>query len=135
MKQWGITDAGAIAGYQGSAATPIAPGDYLASPAISDVPVKWGATDALQRQQIATQKWIGLYPDGMEAWADIRRSGLPKLYPVANIENPEVAAGKQIRRIHFLTTEKQTNGAAVEAATQLLGGPDVVSTPLWWDKN
>jgi hypothetical protein len=134
MNQWGITDANAIAAYIGSTATPVAPGDQQNSPAVNDTPVKWGASDAVNRAQIGMQKWLALYPDGIEAWADIRRADQPQLYPVVHSENTDLPAGTAIRRIPFLTLERQTNGDAVQAAESLLGGPDKVSTPLWWDK-
>jgi len=88
-------------------------------------------------QQIMTQKWIALFPDGMEAWADYRRSHVLPLYPVANSDNPLITntSTQWLRRIPFLLTEKQTNGAAVQAAVSLLNGPDNELTPLWWDKN
>jgi hypothetical protein len=138
--QWGITDATTISNYINSTATPIAPGDYLNSPPMTNIPVKFGATAAVQLEQIATQKWIALYPDGMEGWADYRRSHVLKLYPVANSDNPDIpdptAPNSQwIRRIPFLTSEYQTNGTEVNKAVGLLGGPDKITTPLWWDKN
>ena len=138
MNQWGITDAAAISTYQSSTATPVAPGDYLNSPAVSTIPVKFNtATEATAREQIATQKWLALFPDGIEAWADYRRSRLLKLYPVVNSDNPDITntTAQWIRRITFIESEKQTNAAAIPHAIELLGGPDKVTTPLWWDKN
>lgn len=135
MNQWGLTDAAAIAAYVSSDKTPIAPNDGLQSPAMSNIPVKWSATPALQREQIGTQKWLALYPDGIEAWAEFRRTKYPKLYPVANNENADLATGQRPRRIPFLLLERNTNLEAVTAAESLLGGADKVSTPLWWDKN
>ena len=78
-----------------------------------------------------------MYPDGMEAWADYRRSRYLKLYPVANSDNPDVTntTTQWIRRIPFLESEKSVNGAEVEKAKALLGGEDKITTPLWWDKN
>lgn len=138
MRQWGITDAAAIAAYKASTKTPVAPADFVSSPALSNIPVAFHASDLnIQREQIATQKWLALFPDGIEAWADFRRSGLPKLYPVLNSDNPDITnpATQRVRRIPFLEFERQTNTAAVEAAEALLGGPDKVTTPLWWDRN
>ncbi|WP_128546467.1 SusD/RagB family nutrient-binding outer membrane lipoprotein [Larkinella soli] len=135
MKQWGIADAAAIKAYQASTKTPVAPNDFLKSPALSNVPVAWGATEAVQREQIATQKWLALFPDGFEGWAEYRRTRYPKLYPVANSDNPDIPAGGVLRRIPFLDVERQTNSAEVIKAAGLLGGPDKVTTPLWWDKN
>lgn len=135
MKQWGISDAAAIAAYISSSKTPIAPGDQQNSPALSNIPVKWGATVAEQREQIGTQKWLALFPDGIEAWAEFRRTRYPKLYAPVNSENADLPAGQFMRRIPFLDLEKNTNKPAVDAAAALLGGPDKASTPLWWDKN
>ena len=135
MKQWGVTDAAKVAAYVGSTKTPMAPGDALSSPALSNIAVKWGGSEAVQREQIGTQKWLALFPDGLEAWAEFRRSRFPKLYPIANSNNADLPSGTFIRRIPFLDLEKQTNGDAVKAAEGLLGGPDKASTPLWWDKN
>ena len=137
MHQWGITDQAAITSYINSTATPTAPNDFLNSPAMTDIPVKFAASIDDQREQIATQKWLAVFPDGFEAWADFRRSRYLKLYPVARSENPDITntTTQWIRRIPFLESEKAVNGDEVEKATGLLGGPDNVLTPLWWDKN
>jgi len=110
----------------------------LKSPAVSKAPIKWASDIATQREQIAIQKWLAIFPDGTEAWADYRRSRSFILYPVANSENPDISdpTKQWIRRIPFLLSEKQNNKAAVDAAVPLLGsGGDKVTTPLWWDKN
>ncbi|RNI37443.1 SusD/RagB family nutrient-binding outer membrane lipoprotein [Hanamia caeni] len=137
LAQWGITDATIVNNYINSMNTPVPPGDYLNSPAMTTIPVKFGTSLAEQKEQIATQKWLALFPDGMEAWADYRRSHILKLYPVVNSDNPDITNTRTqwIRRIPFLLSETQNNGAAVEAAIPLLNGPDKVTTPLWWDKN
>ena len=62
MKQWGITDAAAITAYINSTSTPIAPNDYLNSPPVTNIPVKWGATPAVQLEQVALQKWLATLP-------------------------------------------------------------------------
>lgn len=138
MKQWGITDAATITAYINSTSLPIAPNDFLNSPPVTNIPVKWDpANIAVENEQIALQKWLAMFPDGMEAWADYRRSRYLKLYPVANSDNPDITntTTQWIRRIPFLLSEKQTNGAEVDKAVGLLGGPDKITTPLWWDKN
>jgi hypothetical protein len=137
FKQWGISDPAVITAYINSMSTPIAPNDYLNSPPVTDIPVKWGATPAVQLEQVALQKWLATFPDGMEAWADYRRSHVLKLYPVANSDNPDITntTNQWIRRIPFLDNEKIVNKEAVDAAVNLLGGPDKITTPLWWDKN
>jgi hypothetical protein len=141
MLQWGIADNAVIDAYISSTNTPIAPGDFLNSPPLADVPVLWGATPDVQKEQITLQKWLALYPEGVEAWADIRRSGALKLYPVANSDNPDLPSTPAnpttnwIRRIPFINDEKVSNGVEVGRAQTLLDGPDNITTPLWWDKN
>lgn len=138
FNQWGITDATTINNYINSTSTPIAPGDFLNSPPMTNIPVLFNTSNpAVQLEQIMTQKWLALYPDGQEAWADYRRSHVLKLYPVVNSDNPDITntTTQWIRRIPFLLSEYQTNGVEVNKAVNLLGGPDKVTTPLWWDKN
>ncbi len=138
MMQWEVTDNAVIQDYINGTTTPIAPGDYMNSPAITDIPVKFDAGNIdVQLEQIATQKWLALFPDGMEAWADYRRGHYNKLYPIVKSDNPELTDPETqwIRRIPFLLSEKISNGPAVDAAVGLLGGPDAITTPLWWDKN
>ncbi|HLZ87082.1 MAG TPA: SusD/RagB family nutrient-binding outer membrane lipoprotein, partial [Puia sp.] len=137
MAQWGITDATTVNTYIASANTPIAPGDYLNSPAVSTVPIAWSADPSVELQQIMTQKWLALFPDGMEAWADWRRSHVMKLYPAANSDNQLIPDPSKLwlRRIPFLLTERQNNAAGVQTGVTALGGTDNELTPLWWDKN
>lgn len=134
MNAWGI-DPATTEKYIQSTATPIAPGDQQNSPALSNITVKWGATEAIQREQIGTQKWLAMYPDGQEAWAEYRRTGFPKLYPVVNSVNEILPVGTRPRRIPFLQLEYRNNSPAMSEAVNLLGGPDSPTTPLWWDKN
>ena len=138
MNQWGITDVAVINAYINSTNTPIPPIDAMNSTALSNVPVLFGTTPAVQKEQITLQKWLALYPDGTEAWADVRRSGALKLYPVVKSDNDDITnpATQSIRRINFMLSEKQTNGLEVDKAVNLLGaGGDKITTPLWWDKN
>ena len=54
--------------------------------ALGTVSVKW-AEDGNELERIITQKWIALYPNGMEAWAEFRRTGFPKLFPINENSN------------------------------------------------
>jgi hypothetical protein len=140
MAQWGITGA-AVTTYIASTATPTAPHAYTedgTDTAVSKVPIAWSADPTMELKQIMTQKWLGLFPDGMEAWADYRRSHVLPLYAVIHSDNPLITntSTQYLRRIPFLLTEKETNQAAVTAAVQLLGTKvDNEMTPLWWDTN
>jgi len=135
MAQWGITDQSAIDNYVQSTNKPVATNDYFNSPAVNDYPIAWSGDATMQRKQVAQQKWLALFPDGMEGWAEVRRSGYPALYHIIHSDNPDITPDQFIRRMTYLDNETQTNGAAVTKAVQMLGGPDKVTTPLWWDKN
>jgi len=78
MGRWGITDEAIITAYQQSTDVPISTHD--APDPVSTIPVKFDAGNvAVALEQIATQKWLGLFPDGWEAFADLRRRDLPKM--------------------------------------------------------
>jgi hypothetical protein len=128
-----------IDAYISSNNTPIPTNDAWNTPASSDIPVAFetGGSKERQLEQIITQKWIALYPDGVEAWAEARRTGYPKLLPRLNSENPDVPKDQMMRRLVFVDSEYSNNNAAVTAATEF---PELVSkggnknsTRLWWD--
>ncbi len=103
---------------------------------LNDVPVQWmnGGEKEKQLQQIITQKWIAMFPDGMEAWAEHRRTGYPKLFPVMqNDSNGAISTEGFVRRIPFPVGEYRTNPTEVAKAVSLLGGPDTGGTKLFWD--
>lgn len=138
LKQWGITDNAAILAYINGITPAVAPADFLNSPALVSFPVLFDPVNpAVQKAQVSLQKWLALFPDGCEAWADYRRSKAFNLYPIANSDNPDVTspATQWIRRLTFLTQEQENNSAAMAPAVELLKGPDKITTPLWWDKN
>ncbi len=116
----------------------IAPGqnDVLAgSPYLSTVTIAWNDADPIARkiERIITQKWLAIYPDGEEAWAEFRRTGYPILFPVVvNKSGGSISTTKFVQRLNFASDEKSTNPSGVAAATQTLGGPDTGGTPLWW---
>ena len=128
MEYWGI-DAGTIAAYIQSSATPTTTHD--APTPVSDVPVKFDAGRAME--QIMTQKWLAYFPNGWEAWAELRRTDLPAMYERMASQNPDVAKDEIMRRAQFVSGEYETNGSAVDAAVGILGGPDKGSTRLWWN--
>lgn len=103
----------------------------------SDITVAWNAADAFDRnlERIITQKWIAMYPDGPEGWAEFRRTGFPRLIPVvSNNSNGTINTALQIRRIPFPQSEYNNNRAGVQTGIGHLGGPDGGGTALWWDK-
>ncbi|MDF2514897.1 MAG: Susd and RagB outer rane lipoprotein [Sphingobacterium sp.] len=104
---------------------------------LSTITVKWDAGAALNvnLERIITQKWIALFPQGLEAWAEFRRTGYPKVFPVqVNNSGGTISTTEQIKRLPFTVNEYSRNNAAVLKAVALLNGPDNGGTALWWDK-
>ena len=101
-----------------------------------NVDVKWddAASQETKLEQIITQKWISMYPDGQEAWSEYRRTGFPRLYPVlVNNSAGKINTQAGIKRINMPAPEYRTNKEEVTKAVQCLGGPDNGGTSLWWD--
>ena len=114
-----------------------------AAAAPSDITIAWedDADFETNLERIITQKWIAMYPDGCEGWAEFRRTGYPRLLPVVNNDSQGlIDTNIQVRRCPFPVQEYNTNEAAVQAAIQLLdsealgGGQDNGGTRLWWDR-
>ncbi|HMG10466.1 MAG TPA: RagB/SusD family nutrient uptake outer membrane protein [Mucilaginibacter sp.] len=106
------------------------------SPYLSKITVKWddGVTYQQKLERIITQKWLGLWPDGAEAWAEFRRTNYPVLMPVVvNNSQGTISTTGFIRRLPFSQDEYNSNAAEVQKAVALLGGPDNGGTRLWWD--
>ncbi len=106
------------------------------SPYLSKITIKWddGATYQQKLERIITQKWLGLWPDGEEAWAEFRRTNYPVLMPVVvNNSQGTISTTDFIRRLPFSQDEYNNNKAEVTKAVTLLNGPDNGGTRLWWD--
>lgn len=103
---------------------------------LSDIPVAFSTDPETQFEQIMTQKWIAIYPNGWEAWADIRRTGYPKLYDRMFSDNPDVGVSDIMRRIQYPSLEADTNPGGLAGALALpeMAGGDKNSTKVWWDK-
>jgi hypothetical protein len=111
MAQWGITDQTAITAYLAS--TPVA---YA------------GGTPGLV--QIANQKWIALFGDGGQAWAEWRRT----CQPTTVKPGPEAIQNTVPRRLLYPSTEYAVNASSLNAAVARQGA-DAFTTRVWWDVN
>ena len=114
-----------------------------AASAPSTITIAWDdeADFETNLERIITQKWIAMYPDGCEGWAEFRRTGCPRLLPVVNNDSQGfIDTEMQVRRCPFPVQEHNTNEAAVQSAINLLnsealgGGWDNGGTRLWWDR-
>ncbi|TDH23475.1 SusD/RagB family nutrient-binding outer membrane lipoprotein [Segetibacter sp. 3557_3] len=97
--------------------------EYLNVPGVA-----WDNSSALSL--INTQYWIENFNNGYEAWCNWRRTGLPVLKP--NLINANLAGGF-IRRFSYPQDEQTTNAVNYQAAVSTLGGPDFLTTRIFWD--
>lgn len=114
--------------------------DY-SEPLNTNVTVAWQDGDFEQSlERIITQKWIANFPNGMEAWSEYRRTGYPKLMPMAANESKGVVDEQEgARRMAYPVNEYRENKEYVEAAAATLGEEsntkkgDTMATHVWWD--
>ncbi len=104
---------------------------------VTKIGVTWNDGDALETklEKIITQKYIALFPLSTEAWAELRRTGYPKLFPVLNADDGDgsIEQGDMIRRIPWNASDPIVQQLIESSGIPTLGGPDLQSTRLWWD--
>lgn len=90
-----------------------------------------GTSMATAMPLIARQKWVALYQQGYEAWAEWRRIDLPVLIPAVDAVNN---SGQIPVRHAYPGSESTLNQVNYDAAVAKQG-PDITDTKLWWDVN
>ena len=110
--QWGLADP---------------PASYLTSTNVALGTTGTGAN----LKQIATQRYIATYPDGLQGWSEWRRTGFPVLTPAVDA----VSSSKQIpRRYIYGNNEYNLTEEALKTAIASLKGGDTMEAKIWWDK-
>jgi hypothetical protein len=83
------------------------------------------------KAKIMEQKWVALFGQGIEAWTEWRRTGLP-VFPAPDPRAVLNNDGILPTRFTYSTNEYSLNKTSVEAGVTLLGGKDDMKTKLWW---
>jgi hypothetical protein len=109
LAQYGITDQTTVNNYKNQPAVQYNTSNY--------------------RQSIGQQKWIALFGQGLEAFAEWRRLDYPQLTPAA----AGALNGKFPVRFIYPGTEQSLNGANYTQAVNHQG-PDLLTTRLWFDE-
>ena len=82
-------------------------------------------------EAIITQKWMAVFPNGNEAWAEFRRTEYPALAnQLLNNSGGSVPEGKMIKRILYPNSE---NSNAYFTSHAELQQANTEGTRLWWD--
>lgn len=106
---------------------------------LSTVTIAWNESDNAERKQerIIIQKWIANWLLGNESWADVRRTGYPRLIPATqegNKSNGLIDSEEGPGRLPYPADEYINNAENIRYAVQeYLGAPDNMKTKLWWD--
>jgi hypothetical protein len=98
---------------------------YLAQPDVA-----YNAIEAVKK--IAYLRWLHLYMNGYEAWAEWRRTGYPNLTPAPNNGGILIP-----RRQAYPVKEQNINGDNYRVAISSqpgLGGKDDLNGRVWWDQ-
>lgn len=147
MDEWGIAEAAATTYLNNSAqpATLNSPSNYYYAGSKSynsditagNITPKWddAASEETKLQRIITQKYLALYPNGVEAWTEYRRTGFPYLASLFDntLYNKIGATEKNRAPERFSFAAKEYSGNPnMSSITTLLNGPDKGGTKLWW---
>ena len=120
MKLWSVDDA--------SIAT------YLANEDMAQL----NGTVEQNLEKIATQRWLGNFTNGFEAWSIVRDSGYPSSLH-SGVSDPDLyALGTTLncafpQRMRYGAGAYNTNGDNVSSANSAQGA-DLQGTKLWWAK-
>ena len=136
FEQWGATDADQ---YLNSDAKPSDYKDVFFEKndmkAIGTITPKWdeSVSNEVKLERIITQKWLALYPEGAEAWAEQRRTGYPLLFKtLTNHSNGTIDTQKMIRRLPFPSSLASSFPDLYQQLVESLGGKDNGGTDVWW---
>ncbi|MFM2290649.1 MAG: hypothetical protein RIS29_462 [Bacteroidota bacterium] len=96
-----------------------------------------GYTDDQKKAAINTQAWILHFTNPAESWANVRRSGYPRLKSPAEYDFAQfLTGGADIPvRLSYPVLESSYNKQRYEEALSRMGGDNSWNTPLWWDVN
>ncbi|MDH6309503.1 hypothetical protein M2451_001868 [Dysgonomonas sp. PFB1-18] len=94
-----------------------------------------GYTNEQKKEAINTQAWILHFTNPSECWANVRRSGYPKLKSPADYGFGQfLTGGSEIPvRLCYPVLESSYNKASYDEALSRMGGTNSWNTPVWWD--
>ena len=95
----------------------------------------FGHTDNQKLEAINTQAWILHFTNPAECWANVRRSGYPKLKSPAEYGFGQyLTGGTEIPvRLCYPVLESSYNKKNYDEAIERMGGTDNWHSLLWWD--
>lgn len=94
-----------------------------------------GHTEQQAKAAINTQAWILHFTNPAECWANVRRSGYPRLKSPAEYGFGQYLTGGKDTpvRLCYPTLESSYNKPGYDEALKRMGGKDSWNTHVWWD--
>lgn len=98
---------------------------------LAQADVDYNTAPGTWREKIGTQKYLGLWLQGLQGWTEYRRLDAPTFNPppVAGMTEDDIPT-----RFTYPVDEQNLNTSNYEAAAQAIGG-DELTTKLFWDVN
>jgi hypothetical protein len=84
-------------------------------------------------EAIQKQKWLAVFPNGNEGWAEFRRTGYPRLLNNENNKSATVADGLFIKRIRYTVEQHDYNTENIPS--DIYTSEDRMDVKIWWDVN
>ncbi|MFA6871909.1 MAG: SusD/RagB family nutrient-binding outer membrane lipoprotein [Bacteroidaceae bacterium] len=104
---------------------------------VTKIGVKWDdtASKEIKLEQIITQKWVFNFPNSIESWTELRRTGFPMTFPILFVTDGDgsLSDGDMIRRIPFAAVQDAEKADVLSTGIPSLGGPNTQATRLFWD--
>jgi hypothetical protein len=100
---------------------------------IAGIPSLTGANE-VSLKQLITQKWIANFPNGMEGWADFRRTDYPDItLPKDGVSaSASVATNTWVKRIRYPDNQHNQNEKNMPESLNTIA-KDRMDIRVWWD--
>jgi hypothetical protein len=105
---------------------------YLANPLNA-----WNGDDVAKQKLICEQKWAAIFGQGVEAYAEVRRTGYPSRIFEYELEDTDYPGKGLPVRLTYATNEESYNGVNLQAAKDRQGIPitdnGMFGARVWWN--
>lgn len=134
LRGWGSGDANSLFEQGIQASMDYVGVDAGAAQAYIDGVADLTGSNEAQLKQIITQKWIANFPNGVEGWADFRRTDYPDItLPIDGVSgNSSVAANNYVKRIRYPNNQHELNEASMPSGLNTYD-KDRMDIKVWWD--
>ncbi|SFF01167.1 Starch-binding associating with outer membrane [Chitinophaga sp. CF118] len=85
-------------------------------------------------EKINMQKWVALFPNGFEAYANQRRTGFPVLAPIVDVNGESETGGVLPKRLLYPAAEALNNPVHYQEALNRMEGKDDRLRRVWWNQ-